>query len=157
MIPDSGADCLMETRQSSRMEHYVWRGLNYHQTWSVQMKAIRLYRNPDCAKCARLARIHHRFDWLNRFEDTTDVPATGALALGEIVVQDLASGQLFKGVECFSLLCRHIPAYWFNLLLLYLPPYRRYIDREVRGCSGVSCALSEPSREGGDHAGPATR
>jgi hypothetical protein len=147
----------LQLRQGSRTEHYVWRGLNYHKMWSLQMKAIRLYRNPDCAKCARLARIHHRFDWLNRFEDTTDVPATGALALGEIVVQDLASGQLFKGVECFSLLCRHIPAYWFNLLLLYLPPYRRYIDREVRGCSGVSCALSEPSREGGDHAGPATR
>lgn len=105
------------------------------------MKTIRLYRNPDCAKCARLARIHHRFDWLNRFEDSTDVPPTGPLRIGEIAVQDLASGATLKGVECFKLLCKHIPAYWLNLLLLYLPPFRRYVEREVSGCVDGSCEL----------------
>lgn len=63
------------------------------------MKTIRLYRNPDCAKCARFARIHHRFDWLNQFEDTTEVPSTGALSLGEIAVEDLA-GFLRFGICC---------------------------------------------------------
>jgi hypothetical protein len=57
------------------------------------MKAILVYRNPDCAKCTRLARIHHRFDWLKRLEDTTEVPSTGPLRPGEIAVQDLASGE----------------------------------------------------------------
>jgi|SRR5579863_707818 len=105
------------------------------------MKAVRLYRNPECSKCARLARIHHRFDWLNRLEDTTDIPSTGVLNLGEIAVQDLASGKTLKGVECFRLLCKHIPAYWPCLLLLHLPPFRRYVEREVGGCAGASCDL----------------
>jgi hypothetical protein len=107
------------------------------------MKRIRLYRNADCAKCARLARIHHRLDWFNRFEDTTEVPPTGPLKIGEIAVQDLRSGETLKGVECFKLLSKHIPAYWPNLLLLYLPPFHRYVEREVGGCDGDACESSD--------------
>jgi hypothetical protein len=108
------------------------------------MKTIRLYRNPGCAKCARLARIHHGLDWLNRFEDTTEVPPTGALSLGEIAVQDLASGKTLKGLECFRLLCKHVPAYWPGLLLLHFQPFRRYVEREVGGCGEASCELPQP-------------
>jgi len=126
------------------------------------MKTIRLYRNPDCAKCARLARMHHRLDWLNRFEDTTEVPTTGPLSLGEIAVQDLRSGETLKGVECFRLLSKHIPAYWFNLLLLYLPPFRRYVEREVSGCGGASCELplvagQNAAQQGAPRDGPSAR
>lgn len=112
------------------------------------MKTIRLYRNADCAKCARLARLHHRLDWLNRFEDTTEIPSTGPLKIGEIAVQDLVSGQTLKGVDCFRLLCRQIPAYWPLLLLFPLPAFRRYIDREVGGCSRAACdSVRAPNAE----------
>ena len=110
------------------------------------MKAIRLYRNPDCAKCARYARMHRRFDWLDRLEDSTEIPPTGPLRLGEIAVQDLTTGRLLKGVECFKLLCRHIPAYRLNLLLLYLPPFRRFVEREVGGCADNSCEAPTPQQ-----------
>lgn len=56
------------------------------------MKAVRLYRHPECERCAGYARMHHRFDWLGRFEDTTQTPPTGQLLVGEIAVQDLRTG-----------------------------------------------------------------
>lgn len=107
------------------------------------MKSILLYRNPGCAKCARFARMHHRFDWLNRFEDTTEDLVTGPLRMGEIAVKDLAAGETLKGAECFRLLCRNIPAYWPVLLLLHLPAFRRSIEREIGGCEGDACELPE--------------
>lgn len=103
------------------------------------MKTIRLYRNPDCARCGRIARFHHRLDWLDRFEDVTDAPSTGPLSMGEIAVEDLRSGETHRGVDCIRLLCRQIPAYWPLLPLLHLPPVRRYVEREVGGCGGASC------------------
>ncbi len=103
------------------------------------MKKIRLYRNPECAKCARYSRTHHRLDWLNRFEDTTDVPSTGPLKMGEIAVQDLKTGETLRGVECLKLLCRNIPAYWLFIPFLHLPPVRRAVEREIGGCDDGSC------------------
>jgi len=79
--------------------------------------------------------MHHRFDLLGRFEDSTEISPAGPLRMGEIAVQDLASGATLKGVECFRLLCRHIPAYWPMLLLLHLPAVRRRVEREVGGCA----------------------
>jgi hypothetical protein len=38
------------------------------------MKRIRIYRNPACARCARMARMHQRLDWLDRVEVTTQPP-----------------------------------------------------------------------------------
>lgn len=61
------------------------------------MKAVRLYRHPECERCAGYARMHHRFDWLGRFEDTTQTPPTGQLLVGEIAVQDLRTGATLKG------------------------------------------------------------
>ena len=108
------------------------------------MKAIRLYRNARCEKCARLARVHRAFDWLDRLEDTTAIPPTGPLRLGEIAVQELASGQTLKGIECFRLLCRHIPAYRLSLPLLRISPFHRYVERQVSGCSDTCGPASRP-------------
>lgn len=105
------------------------------------MAAIRLYRNPDCGKCARLARQHHRLDWLHRFEDSTRISPLGPLRMGQIVVQDLRRGMTLRGAEGFALLCRQIPAYWPLLPLLRIPAFRRYIERETNGCDNASCAL----------------
>ena len=52
-----------------------------------------------------------RFDWFGRYEDSTRSHPIGPLSLGEVVVQDLASGQIYPGVEGFRLLSQHIPAY----------------------------------------------
>ena len=103
------------------------------------MKIIRLYRHPEYQRCAGYARMHHRFDWLNRFEDSTEEPPTGTLSLGEIAVQDLVSGATLKGISCFRLLCRHIPTYWLFLPLTYLPPIRRLIENDIGSCSTGAC------------------
>lgn len=105
------------------------------------MASIRLYRHPDCAKCARFARWHRRLDWLGRFEDATGVSPVGPLRLGEVVVQDLRSGATLRGAAGFALLCRQIPAYWPVLPWLRIPPLRRRIEREWRGCGDADCAV----------------
>lgn len=105
------------------------------------MKIIRLFRNSACAKCAGYTRMHHRLDWLNRFEDSTGTSPLGALRIGEIAVQDLRTGETLKGAECFRLVCHHIPLYWLMLPLFYLPSFRAYIEREVSGCNDHSCHI----------------
>lgn len=113
------------------------------------MKRIRLYRNPACQKCARLAKIHHSLDWLNRFEDSTQTPPTGSLRLREIAVQDLQTLNTYRGVEAFRLLCRHIPLYWLLLPFTYMPGLRGSIARQT-GCTyDDACAttLRKPARQ----------
>lgn len=103
------------------------------------MKRIRLYRHPECQRCAGYARMHHRFDWLDRFEDSTEESPTGPLSLGEIAVQDLSTGVTLKGIDCFRLLCRNLPAYWPVLPFTYLPFVRRRIESDIGGCSAGAC------------------
>jgi hypothetical protein len=98
------------------------------------MKSVRLYRHPECERCAGYARMHHRFDWLDRFEDTTETPPIGQLRVGEIAVQDLRTGVTLKGIDCFRLLCKQIPAYWLALPFTYLRPVRRRIENDIGGC-----------------------
>jgi len=107
------------------------------------MRYIRIYRNPDCAKCARYARLHERLDWLRRVEISTATPMTGPLAMGEVVVEELATGRILRGAEGFELICRNIPAYAPLRLLLKLPALRRAVDREMAGCGGGSCELPQ--------------
>jgi hypothetical protein len=102
---------------------------------------IRLYRHPDCARCARYAQWHRRFDWLGRFEDATGASPAGSLRLGEVVVQDLRSGVTLRGAAGFTLLCRQIPAYWPLLPLLRIPALRRRVEREFSGCTDSGCTL----------------
>ncbi len=105
------------------------------------MAAIRLYRHPDCAKCARFARLHRRLDWLGRFEDATGGSPVGPLRRGEVVAQDLRSGETLRGAAGFAVLCRQIPAYWPLLPLLRIPTARRRVEREFSGCADNRCAL----------------
>ena len=107
---------------------------------------IRLYRHPECQRCAGYARQHHRLDWLHRFEDTTNTPPIGPLRIGEIAVQDLRTAAIFKGIECFRLLCKHIPAYWPLLPLTYLPPVRRKIEVDIGGCVDQTCEVPADER-----------
>jgi len=110
------------------------------------MKRIIIYRHPECGKCARMARLHHRFDWFNRVADVTATPPTGPLQMGEIIVEDLATGRFLPGVEGVKLICRRIPLYWLALPLLWIPAVRALADRETRGCVTGSCQIGNFSR-----------
>lgn len=108
------------------------------------MKTLRVYRNPHCAKCARFAKLNHLLDWLNRLEPSTDAPATGPLRMGEVVVEDLATGRIHRGVEGIEMVWRNIPVFMLLRPLLWIPAFRRYVDRDVRGCEGDECSIGVP-------------
>jgi hypothetical protein len=107
------------------------------------MKRITVYRNKDCARCARIARIHHVFDWLGRVDSSTETPKTGPLVPGEIAVEDARTGETLQGIEAVRLTFRQIPAYWPLLPLTYIPFIAHKIDREVRGCKEGACAVPQ--------------
>lgn len=118
------------------------------------MSDILIYRHPDCAKCARIARTHHAFDLLGRVEDTTETPPTGPLRMGQIVVEDRASGRIEQGAEAFRLITRAVPFYAPARLLLKLPRFRSYIETEMGGCNGVACDVPPPDTAGDPAPGP---
>jgi hypothetical protein len=118
------------------------------------MEKIRVYRHADCAKCARFAKVGLFFDWLDRMDVSTDTPTTGPLRLGEVVVEDLSSGRIKKGAEGIELIFRNIPAYTPFLLLLRVPPLRRYVEKEVSGCEGDACEIASKPRPAVDRAKP---
>ncbi len=95
------------------------------------MKTVRIYRHPGCPRCARYARWHHRLDWLDRFEDCTEPPATGPVHKGRIVIQNLRSGAYYRDADGFAFLFRQIPAYWPLLPLTWLPATRRRLEQEL--------------------------
>ncbi|MBI2515474.1 MAG: hypothetical protein HYV95_01035 [Opitutae bacterium] len=103
------------------------------------MKRIRIYRHPDCAKCARYAKMHRALDWLNRIVTTTGTPPSGPLRLGQIVVEEVRTGEIHRGAEAFALICRQVPLYWPFLPLLAVPALRRAIAREINAGEDESC------------------
>jgi hypothetical protein len=105
------------------------------------MKAILIHRHPDCARCARIARAHHLFDWLDRVEDTTEPPRSGPLRMGEVIVEDLRTGGLHGGAEAFGLICRQIPLYAPARVLLRFPAFRRRVDLDMGGCDDGACGV----------------
>ena len=106
-----------------------------------EAKTVRIYRNPDCAKCERFAGVHHFFDWHGHLDLSTEPPGTRPLRLGEVVVGDLATGTILRGAAGIELICREVPAYAPFRLLFRLPSFRRYVDREVAGCDDNSCLV----------------
>jgi hypothetical protein len=106
------------------------------------MRRIRIYRHPDCPKCARYARVHQSLDWLHRVDVSTDTPKTGPLRLGEVVVEKLDDGRVLRGADGLREICRQIPAYAPFSLLLRLPAVRAFAEREMTGCGGEMCGLA---------------
>jgi hypothetical protein len=98
------------------------------------MRRIRIYRNPTCTTCARYARVHKFFDWLDRIEVSTAMPATGPLRIGEVVVRELSTGRVLGGADALELILRAIPVYAPFLPLLRIPALRAKADREMSGC-----------------------
>ncbi|HEU5398073.1 MAG TPA: hypothetical protein VFV77_02235 [Gammaproteobacteria bacterium] len=111
------------------------------------MRRIRIYHNPNCAKCARYARLHERLDWLNRVEISTDTPVgSQPLCMGEVVVEDFVTGELLHGAAALAAICRQIPAYAPMRVLLKIPAVRRAADKEMAGCNDGSCELPQEGR-----------
>ena len=107
------------------------------------MKKICVYRNPDCARCAKFAKANHFLDWLGRVDESTATPPDGrSLRMGEIVIEEYATGQIHRGVEGVELIYRNIPLFMLLLPLLKIPALRRYVDGEVRGCNGDACGVA---------------
>jgi hypothetical protein len=101
----------------------------------------RIYRHPECARCARYARTHLRLDWRHLLEESTATPPSGALRMGEVVVQELATGAMFHGAEAMERIARAVPLYAPLRLLLKVPAVRRRVDAELGGCDGDGCSL----------------
>ncbi len=112
------------------------------------MKTIRIYRHPECPKCARIAKVHELFDWRDRIEVSTATPSTGPLRIGEVLVEEIATGRVYRGAEAFDLLCRNIPLYAPFRALLTLAPFRKYIAREMSGCTDGSCEIPRDQARG---------
>jgi hypothetical protein len=112
-----------------------------------EMKRMTVFHNKECARCRRIARVHRFFDWFNRVETSTDIPATGPLVPGEIAVLDHKTGQTLQGVEAVRLIYRNVPAYIPLLPFLRFPAIARWIDREVRGCQDGSCTVPRIANE----------
>jgi hypothetical protein len=107
------------------------------------MKTIRIHRHPDCPRCARLAALHHRFDWLDRIEDTTSPAPDGPVRRGEIAVAEMRTGRVLRGAEAVEAICGAVPLYWPALPLLRIPAIRRRADADARGerpCAADSAA-----------------
>jgi hypothetical protein len=98
------------------------------------------YRHPECARCARYARTHLKLDWRGLLEESTAAPPCGPLRMGEVVVQDLASGALHHGACAMDCIARAVPLYAPLRLLLCVPAVRRKVDAELGGC-GAACEL----------------
>lgn len=95
------------------------------------MKTVRIHRHPQCPRCARYAAWHHRLDWLDRFEDTTQPPPSGPVRKGRIAIQDLRTGAYCDAADGFALLFSQIPAYWPLRPLPRLPWMRRRLRQEL--------------------------
>ena len=100
----------------------------------MDMKHIIIYRHPGCARCARIARMHERLDWLGRIAVTTAAPAGHApVKKGEIIVQDLATGTYLEGLDAVRKIFRQVPLYLPLLPLLRIPALARRADADIRG------------------------
>lgn len=106
------------------------------------MKTIRIHRNAHCGSCARISTVTRALDWLNRTESSTEIPPSGPVPPGRIVVQDLRTGQWFHGAAAIQKVSFNIPAYFLYGLLLYIPALAHKIDRPPEN---IACPLPETS------------
>jgi hypothetical protein len=97
------------------------------------MRVIRIYRNPDCPRCARYAKIHLALDWFHRIETSVEPTAVGLPRMREVLVENLATHELSQGFEAARLICQAIPAYAPLRLLLRLRSVEVWASREMRG------------------------
>jgi hypothetical protein len=110
------------------------------------VKTIRIYRHPECKRCAKIVRLHHALDWLDRIEDTAQTPPGHTpLRKGEILVEDLRDGRWLEGIHAVRAIFRQIPLYFPLRLLLRIPYFAQRADEDARGLTGT-CDRNKTSR-----------
>jgi hypothetical protein len=82
------------------------------------------------------------FRWLDRVDLSTGTRKARPLRLGEVVVEELSSGRILKRAEGIDLIWRNIAVYAPFRLLLRVPSFRRYLEKNVGGCEGTACEVS---------------
>lgn len=102
---------------------------------------IRLYYNPNCPTCVRLAARTSRLDWLDRVELRTDESPLGHVPAGEIVVVEKETGGMFTGVFATRKVCLQVPLFLPYGLMLFLPPVLKLAGRKKIGCNGDACEI----------------
>ena len=82
-----------------------------------------------------------KHDWLNRIKISTDIPPTGELEKGEIVLIS-SSGQAFTHGYALRKICLNIPLYFLVGLALFVPPLLKIASKGKSGCNGDSCEIN---------------
>ncbi len=77
--------------------------------------------------------MHRALDWFHRVETSVEPTAVGLPRMGEVLVEKIATHEIYQGFEAFRLICQAIPAYAPLRLLFGLRPVRESISREMRG------------------------
>jgi hypothetical protein len=68
------------------------------------------------------------------------VPRTGPLRVGQIVVEDLRTGEILSGARAVEAIFRQVPAYWPVLPLLKIPFIRRKAAADADACKNDACS-----------------
>ncbi len=97
-----------------------------------------LFYHKDCDDCARQAAMTSKLDWFNRIDVSVDVPPTGELEKGEIVlISD--RGQAYTRGYATRKICLNVPVYFLLGLLLFFPPLLNVVSKQKAGCNGEYC------------------
>lgn len=105
------------------------------------MEQIILYYNRNCPDCVRQAKRTAQVDWLGRVELSTQESPLGEVPIGEIIVVDKQSNQVFTGIYATRKVCLQVPLFFAYGLLLYIPPIRKIAGRKKQGCNGDACQI----------------
>jgi hypothetical protein len=100
-----------------------------------------LFYNKECPDCEQRARFTSKLDWLNRLRVSTEIPPTGELEKGEIVVIS-DEGNVFTHGYAQRVICLNIPLFFIFGLILLLPPVVKAASKGKVGCNGESCDIN---------------
>jgi len=70
-----------------------------------------LYYHKDCPECAKQTATTSKLDWFNRIDLSTEIPPTGELEKGEIVLISKGGFAFTRGYATRKI-CLNIPLYF---------------------------------------------
>ena len=100
-----------------------------------------LYHHRDCSDCAKQAAQTRKLDWFRRIGVSTEIPPTGALEKGEIVLISNDDKAYTRGFATRKI-CLNVPVYFLYGLLLFLPPLLKAASKGKAGCNGDVCDVN---------------
>ena len=80
-------------------------------------------------------------DWLGRVALSTANSPLGEVPAGHIVVVDARSNRIFTGIYATRKVCLQVPLFFLYGLVLFLPPIRKIVQKDDRGCNGDACEI----------------